>query len=160
MHVPEPVISLSVKPKDTKTPRTTWGRRWRRFTKEDPTFRTPAYDADESNETVISGMGELQLEVYVERMKREYNAEVETGPPQVAYREAIAKRAEFHDYLHKKQTGGSGQYGRVVGLRGAVHGRRRLRVPDDEITGGVIPTEFIPVRGEGLPLQRSWTRAA
>ena len=83
-----------------------------RFTKEDPTFRS--HVDPESNETIIQGMGELHLDVYLERMKREYRAEVQTGKPQVAYREAISQKVDF-DYTHKKQTGGSGQYGRVVG---------------------------------------------
>ena len=84
-----------------------------RFTKEDPTFRVST--DEETSETIIAGMGELQLDVYVERMKREYGAEVETSPPRVAYRETITRTANF-DYTHKKQTGGSGQYGRVAGV--------------------------------------------
>jgi elongation factor G len=83
-----------------------------RFTKEDPTFQ--CYVDPESNETIIAGMGELHLDVYIERMKREYKAEVVTSPPQVAYRETIGAKVEFN-YTHKKQTGGSGQYGRVAG---------------------------------------------
>src|SRR6185436_14978158 len=111
MFVPEPVIHLSIKPKDKKA-QANVGKALQRFTKEDPTFR--ARVDDESGETIISGMGELHLDVYVERMKREYAAEVETGAPQVAYREAISRKAEFN-HTHKKQTGGSGQYGRVGG---------------------------------------------
>jgi len=84
-----------------------------RFTKEDPTFQT--YVDPESNETIIKGMGELHLAVYVERMKREYKCEVIVGQPQVAYRESITQSAPFN-YTHKKQTGGSGQYGRVAGI--------------------------------------------
>ncbi len=80
--------------------------------REDPTFRS--HVDPESNETVISGMGELHLDVYVERMKREYNVEVQTGAPQVAYRETISQRADY-SYVHKKQTGGSGQYAKVAG---------------------------------------------
>src|SRR5688572_12822880 len=111
MHVPDPVIHLSIKPKDKKA-QANVGKALQRFTKEDPTFR--ARVDEESGETIISGMGELHLDVYVERMKREYNAEVETGAPQVAYREAISRKAEFN-YTHRKQTGGSGQFGRVGG---------------------------------------------
>jgi len=116
-----------------------------RFTKEDPTFQV-RLDA-ESNETIISGMGELHLDVYVERMKREYSAEVETGAPQVAYREAISRRADF-DYLHKKQTGGSGQYAKVVGyIEPADDGEYEFI---DEIKGGRIPTEYIPACDKGF----------
>ena len=80
-----------------------------RFSKEDPTFRT--HVDDETNETIIEGMGELHLDVYIERMRREYQTEVSAGQPRVAYRETITRKAEFN-YTHKKQTGGSGQYGR------------------------------------------------
>ena len=83
-----------------------------RFTKEDPTFRVSS--DPETKETIIAGMGELQLEVYVERMKREYNCEVATGAPQVAYRETITRPVIDHRYTHKKQTGGSGQYAEIV----------------------------------------------
>jgi len=111
MHVPEPVISIAIKPVDNKTV-DKMGKALGRFVREDPTFRSRV--DPESNQTVISGMGELHLDVYVERMKREYGCEVETGAPQVAYRETISRRADFN-YTHKKQTGGSGQYGRVGG---------------------------------------------
>ena len=123
MHVPDPVIHLTIKPKDRKMAGN-MAKALNRFTKEDPTFKTRV--DEESGETIISGMGELHLDVYVERMKREYSAEVETGAPQVAYREAISQRAEF-DYTHKKQTGGSGQYGRIGGYF-ETPGNGRLRV--------------------------------
>jgi len=112
MFVPNPVISLSIKPVDAKS-ETNLSKALQRFTKEDPTFQV--YVDKDSNETVIRGMGELQLDVYIERMKREYGAEVETSAPQVSYRETISRHADFN-YTHKKQTGGSGQYGRVAGL--------------------------------------------
>jgi elongation factor G len=137
MHVPDPVIHISIKPKDKKA-QTNIGKALQRFTKEDPTFR--ARVDQESGETIISGMGELHLDVYVERMKREYGAEVETGAPQVAYREAISRRAEFN-YTHKKQTGGSGQYGRVAGYVEPLEDGDFEFV--DEIYGGSIPKEFI-----------------
>ncbi|MDP3176424.1 MAG: EF-Tu/IF-2/RF-3 family GTPase, partial [Spirochaetaceae bacterium] len=108
MFVPEPVISLAIEPKDQKSS-DQLGKALNRFTKEDPTFQT--FVDPESNQTIIKGMGELHLEVYIERMKREYKCEVTTGMPQVAYREAITHRADFN-YTHKKETGGSGQYGR------------------------------------------------
>ena len=106
MFVPDPVISLAIVPKDNKS-QMNMSKALNRFSKEDPTFRT--YVDEETNETIIEGMGELHLEVYVERMRREYTAEVTTGKPRVAYRETITQKAEF-DYTHKKQTGGSGQY--------------------------------------------------
>jgi elongation factor G len=144
MHVPDPVISLSVNPVDSKA-QTNMSKALQRFTKEDPTFRVRL--DPESGETVISGMGELHLDVYVERMKREYKAEVETGAPQVAYREAISRRAEF-DYVHKKQTGGSGQYAKVVGYLEPLEEGDYEFV--DQIKGGNIPTEFIPACDKGF----------
>ena len=144
IFVPEPVISLSIKPKDNSS-EVNMGKAIHRFVREDPTFRS--FVDPESNETIISGMGELHLDVYVERMKREFSADVETGMPQVAYREAVSKRADF-DYIHKKQTGGSGQYGRVEGF---------MEPSDDgiyefvnEIKGGVIPTEYITSVDKGF----------
>lgn len=137
MFVPEPVISLSIVPKDNKA-QINMSKALSRFTKEDPTFRT--YVDHETNETIIEGMGELHLEVYVERMLREYSAEVETGKPRVAYRETITRRAEFN-YTHKKQTGGSGQYGRVAGVMEPLEDEHFEFV--NNITGGKIPTQFI-----------------
>jgi len=137
MHVPAPVIHLTIKPKDKKA-QANMGKALQRFTKEDPTFH--ARVDEESGETIVSGMGELHLDVYVERMKREYNAEVETGQPQVAYREAATRRAEFN-YTHKKQTGGSGQYGRVAGYVEPLEEGDFEFV--DEVFGGAIPREFI-----------------
>jgi len=144
IHVPEPVIHLSITPKDRKA-EGNLAKALARFTKEDPTFKT--HVDEESGEAVISGMGELHLEVYVERMKREYQAEVETGQPQVAYREAISRRADFN-YTHKKQTGGSGQYGRVAGYLEPYEGGEFEFV--NEIRSGVIPTEFIPAVEKGF----------
>jgi elongation factor G len=144
MHVPEPVISLSIKPKDSKA-QTNMGKALSRFTKEDPTFHSWA--DPESGETLIAGMGELHLDVYVERMKREYNAEVEVGAPQVAYRETVSQRAEFN-YTHKKQTGGAGQFGRVAGrIEPMSEGDFEFV---NEIRGGSIPTEFIPSCEKGF----------
>ena len=136
MFVPEPVIKMAIKPKDAKGS-TNLGKALNRFSKEDPTFRT--FLDKESNETIIAGMGELHLEIYIERMKREYGCEVESGKPQVAYRETVQQRADFN-YTHKKQTGGSGQYGKVVGYM------EPSESADFEfewkVTGGNIPTEF------------------
>jgi elongation factor G len=136
MHVPEPVISLSIKPVDSKS-ETNMAKALRRFTREDPTFRAGV--DEESAETIIRGMGELHLEVYIERMKREYNAVVQASPPQVAYRETVSQRAEFA-YTHKKQTGGSGQFGRVCGYLEPCEQQYEFV---DDVTGGSIPREFI-----------------
>jgi elongation factor G len=146
MFVPEPVIKMAIKPKDAKGS-TNLGKALNRFSKEDPTFRT--FLDKESNETIIAGMGELHLEVYIERMKREYGVEVESGKPQVAYRETIQQRADFA-YTHKKQTGGSGQYGKVVGyIEPTVEGEPEL-VYEWKVTGGNIPTEFTPSVEKGF----------
>ncbi len=144
MHVPAPVISLAVTPKDKKA-QDNMSKAIQRFTKEDPTFQVAS--DPETGDTVIKGMGELHLEVYIERMKREYNAEVDTSPPRVAYRETMGKLVEF-SYVHKKQTGGSGQYGKVEGTLEPW--------PDDEfafesqVTGGNIPTEYIGAVEKGF----------
>jgi elongation factor G len=111
MFVPKPVMSISIKPKESSK-LSVFGKAMGKFTREDPTLRI---DADEiTNETILSGMGELHLEIYVERLKREYGVECITGQPTVNYKEAITTRAEFN-YLHRKQTGGAGQYARVIG---------------------------------------------
>jgi elongation factor G len=144
IYVPEPVISLAIKPVDNKA-LDRMAKALNRFTKEDPTFRT--FVDPESHETIIQGMGELHLDVYVERMKREYSAEVETGKPQVAYREAISQAVEF-DYTHKKQTGGAGQYGRVIGsIEPFPEGVYEFV---NEVRGGRIPREFIPACDKGF----------
>lgn len=137
MHIPAPVISLAIRPVDNKA-QINMSKALNRFTKEDPTFKT--FVDHETGETIISGMGELHLDVYIERMRREYNAEVEAGAPQVAYREAITRRADF-DYTHKKQTGGSGQFGRVAGYMEPMEEGDYEFV--DQIVGGTIPREFI-----------------
>ncbi|MBN1961796.1 MAG: elongation factor G [Deltaproteobacteria bacterium] len=137
MHVPEPVISLSIKPIDNKS-EVNMAKALRRFTREDPTFRVGV--DEESGETIIRGMGELHLDVYVERMKREYSATVEVSPPQVAYRETISQQAQF-DYTHRKQSGGAGQYGRVAGYI-EPNADAEFEYVDD-ITGGAIPRQYI-----------------
>jgi len=144
MFVPEPVISLAVFPRDNKSS-TKMSRALNRFVREDPTFRSRV--DSESGETIISGMGELHLEIYVERMKREFEAEVDTGNPQVAYREAISRKADFN-YIHKKQTGGAGQYGRVAGfMEPSEDGNYEFL---NKVKGGVIPTDFIPAVDKGF----------
>ncbi|MCL6584693.1 MAG: elongation factor G [bacterium] len=143
MHVPEPVIKLKIVPKDNKS-QVSMSKALARFTKEDPTFRS--YIDPETDETIICGMGELHLDIYIERMRREYGAEVETGMPEVAYRETISRRAEFN-YTHKKQTGGAGQYGRVAGF---MEPSEEHYVFIDKIVGGAIPREFIPSCDKGF----------
>ncbi|MBA3458002.1 MAG: elongation factor G [Deltaproteobacteria bacterium] len=143
MFVASPVISVAIKAKDSGA-EIQMSKALNRFTKEDPTFK--CWVDPESNETIVAGMGELHLEVYIERMKREYKAEVITSPPQVAYRETIGQRVEFN-YTHKKQTGGSGQYGRVGGYAEPFDGDFEFA---DEIKGGAIPREFIPSCEKGF----------
>jgi elongation factor G len=144
IYVPDPVISLAISPVDNAAADRV-AKALNRFTKEDPTFRT--YVDPESNQTIIQGMGELHLDIYLERMKREYRAEVHTGMPQVAYREAISRRVEF-DYTHKKQTGGAGQYARVIGSLEPLP--RGVYEFVNEVKGGRIPREFIPSCDKGF----------
>ena len=146
MFVPKPVISLAISPKDNKS-QINMSKALNRFTKEDPTFRT--HVDDETNETIIEGMGELHLEIYVERMKREYGTDVETGKPRVAYRETITQRAEFN-YTHKKQTGGSGQYGRVAGYMEPITEGEDDFIFDNQVRGGSIPTQYIAACEKGF----------
>ncbi len=147
MHVPDAVISLAIAPKE-KAMGANFSKALNRFTREDPTFRV--HRDEESAQTIASGMGELHLEIYMERIKREYQCEVVVGQPQVAYREAIQQRGEFA-YTHKKQTGGSGQFARVCGYIEPL--------PDDaveqyefvdDVAGGSIPREFIPACDKGF----------
>ncbi len=144
MFVPEPVIKIAVKPIDNKA-QMNMSKAIQRFTKEDPTLRCEV--DPESGETILAGMGELHLEVYIERMKREYAAQVISSPPQVAYRETVTQRADFN-YVHKKQTGGSGQYGRVIGyIEPYAEGDFEFL---DETYGGTVPKEFIPSVEKGF----------
>jgi elongation factor G len=144
IYVPDPVISLAVSAEDTKAS-SSMAKALNRFTKEDPTFRT--YVDPETNQTIIQGMGELHLDIYIERMKREYKAEIETGKPQVAYRETISRMVDF-DYIHKKQTGGAGQYGRVIGrIEPLCNGNYEFI---NKIKSGHIPREFIPSCDKGF----------
>ncbi|MFY0574239.1 elongation factor G [Cystobacter fuscus] len=147
MFVPDAVISLAVSPKN-RDAQANFSKALNRFTKEDPTFRVNR--DEESGQTIIRGMGELHLEIYIERMKREYNCEVVAGKPQVAYRETISQKGEFA-YTHKKQTGGSGQFARVCGYveplpSDAVQQYEFV----DDIVGGSIPREFIPACDKGF----------
>jgi elongation factor G len=144
MHVPDPVIHYTINCIDTKSINNL-SKALQRFSKEDPTFRVKT--DPETGETIISGMGELHLDVYLERMRREYNVPVESSPPRVAYRETITQVTNF-SYTHKKQTGGSGQFGKVAGVIEPNHEEHYTFV--DKIKGGVIPKEYIPSCDKGF----------
>jgi elongation factor G len=151
MHIAIPVIELSIKAKD-KDQQAKMSKGLARFRKEDPTFHV--FTDEESGETRIAGMGELHLEIYVERLKREYKADVEVGAPQVNYRETIRSGADF-DYTHKKQTGGSGQFGQVVGsIRPLLDDEKEREDQNfsfkNNIKGGSIPSEFIGACEKGF----------
>jgi len=154
MTFPEPVISMAVEPK-TKSDQEKMGIALGRLAAEDPSFRVRT--DEESGQTIISGMGELHLDILVDRMKREFNVEANVGKPQVAYRETIRASDVKSDYKHAKQSGGKGQYGHVVIELSPMSDEERKspEVKDDflfvnEITGGVIPKEFIPSVEKGL----------
>jgi elongation factor G len=145
MVFPEPVIHVAVEPK-TKADQEKMGLALGRLSREDPSFRVRS--DEESGQTIISGMGELHLEIIVDRMRREFNVEANVGAPQVAYRETIRKSVES-DEKHAKQSGGKGQYGHVViTMEPNEPGAGYVFV--DEIKGGVIPREFIPSVDKGI----------
>ncbi len=147
MHIPDAVISLAISPKD-KASSGNFSKALQKFRKEDPTFRV--HRDEESNETIISGMGELHLEVYVERMKREFACEVVTGQPQVAYRETLGSEAAY-DYTHKKQTGGSGQFAKVAGKIRPIPSEEGVNFRfNNNVVGGRIPKEYIPAVEKGF----------
>ncbi|MGE5827187.1 MAG: elongation factor G [Micromonosporaceae bacterium] len=142
MTFPEPVISVAIEPK-SKADQEKLGTAIQRLAEEDPTFRVR--NDEETGQTVISGMGELHLEILVDRMKREFNVVANVGKPQVAYRETIRRRVEKVEYTHKKQTGGSGQYARViVSLEPIPLDGEATYEFVNAVTGGRIPKEFIP----------------
>ena len=154
MVFPEPVISMAVEPK-TKSDQEKMGIALGRLAQEDPSFRVRT--DEESGQTIISGMGELHLDIIVDRMRREFNVEANVGKPQVAYRETIRKSDVKSDYKHAKQSGGKGQYGHVVIELSPMNEADRANedVENDflfvnDITGGVIPKEFIPAVEKGL----------
>ena len=145
MEFPEPVIEISIEP-NSKGDQEKMGMALSRLAKEDPSFRVKT--DEESGQTIIAGMGELHLDIIVDRMKREFKVEANIGQPQVAYRETVSKRAEI-DYTHKKQSGGSGQFARV----------KMVVEPNEtgagnefssEIVGGSVPKEYIPGVEKGL----------
>ncbi len=137
-YVPKPIISLALVIKDIKD-QNKLSKALARFTKEDPTFKT--HVDEETNEIIVLGMGELHLNVYIERIRREYGLNLEVCEPQVSYRETITKAIEF-DYIHKKQSGGRGQFARVKGI--LTHSGKDENVFKDKVRSGNIPSQFIP----------------
>ncbi|KAI1137369.1 translation elongation factor G [Hypoxylon sp. FL0543] len=147
MFVPDAVMSLSIKPKRS-TDADNFSKAMNRFQREDPTFRL--YVDEESEETIISGMGELHLEIYIERLRREYKVECITGQPRVAYRETISQRADF-DYLLKRQTGGPGDFARVGGWI-EPNAEPEKNSFENQVVGGAIPDKFISACGKGFEI--------
>ncbi|MFT5992429.1 MAG: elongation factor G [Flavobacteriales bacterium] len=145
MYVPEAVVTLSVEPKN-KEGLNNFSKALNRFSKEDPTFRVSR--DEESGQTIIGGMGELHLEVYIERIRREYGVEIEVGQPQVAYRETITTRSEFV-YTHRKQTGGSGQFAKIGGWIEPNENDLNYEFVN-KIVGGAIPKEYQPACDAGF----------
>ncbi|KAJ2703872.1 Elongation factor G, mitochondrial [Coemansia sp. IMI 203386] len=148
MFVPDSVISLSLTPKDKNSPN--FSKALNRFQREDPTFRV--HVDSESKQTIISGMGELHLDIYVERMRREYGVDCTTGKPQVAFRETATRRSQF-SYTHKKQSGGAGQFGRVIGYIEPIDEDQQAELPHEfvnNVVGGNIPTNYIPACEKGF----------
>jgi elongation factor G len=142
MSFPEPVISVAIEPK-TKADQEKLGTAIQKLAEEDPTFRVE--QDQETGQTVISGMGELHLDILVDRMRREFNVEANVGKPQVAYRETIRRKVEKHDYTHKKQTGGSGQFAKVqISLEPMEVTPDKVYEFSNQVTGGRVPREYIP----------------
>lgn len=147
IHIPEPVISMSIKPSN-KNDLDKFSKGINRFTREDPTFRVH-FDT-ESKETIISGMGELHLEIYSQRMEREYGCPCVMGKPKVAFRETITNAVPF-DFTHKKQSGGSGQYGKVIGVLEPLETEDYTKLEfDDQTVGTNVPKQFIPAVEKGF----------
>jgi len=147
IFVPEPVITVSIKPKDSKVS-DNFTKAINRFTREDPTLRY-IYD-HENKESILSGMGELHLEIYAQRFEREYKCPVELGKPKVAFTECLVKPCTF-DYLHKRQSGGAGQYGRVIGIVEPLPpDANTLIVFKDETSGPNVPKHFVPFIERGF----------
>jgi elongation factor G len=145
MEFPDPVIEVAVEPK-TKSDQEKMGVALSRLAAEDPSFRVST--DNESGQTVIKGMGELHLEIIVDRMRREFKVEANVGAPQVAYRESITRRAEI-DYTHKKQTGGSGQFARVKLVFEPLE-RGSGFVFENAVVGGSVPKEYVPGVEKGI----------
>ncbi|CAJ2669875.1 unnamed protein product [Trifolium pratense] len=147
MSVPEPVMSLAVQP-ISKDSGGQFSKALNRFQREDPTFRVGL--DPESGQTIISGMGELHLDIYVERIRREYKVDVSVGKPRVNFRETVTQRADF-DYLHKKQSGGQGQYGRVIGYIEPLPAGSETKFEfENMLVGQAVPSNFIPAIEKGF----------
>ncbi len=147
MFVPDPVIKIAVDPKN-RSESDKMSKALQRFRKEDPTFRV--FTDEETKEILISGMGELHLEVYIERIRREYGVEIEVGAPKVSYRESPTREVEF-DYKHKKQSGGSGQFAHIKGRLSPIESDSEDSFEfEDNVTGGRIPKQFIPAVEKGF----------
>jgi len=148
MTFPEPVIEVAIEPK-TKADQEKLGTAIQKLAEEDPTFRTE--QNQETGQTVIKGMGELHLDILVDRMKREFNVEANVGKPQVAYRETIRRTVEKYDYTHKKQTGGSGQFAKVqISLEPMEVTPETSYEFVNAVTGGRVPREYIPSVDAGI----------
>jgi len=148
MTFPEPVIEVAIEPK-TKADQEKLGVAIQKLAEEDPTFRTELNQ--ETGQTVIKGMGELHLDILVDRMKREFNVEANVGKPQVAYRETLKKTVEKYDYTHKKQTGGSGQFAKVqITLEPMEVTAETQYEFENAVTGGRVPREYIPAVDAGI----------
>jgi len=148
MTFPEPVISVAIEPK-TKGDQEKLGVAIQKLAEEDPTFQVE--QDQETGQTIIKGMGELHLDILVDRMRREFKVEANVGKPQVAYRETIRKAVVKHDYTHKKQTGGSGQYAKVqVTIEPLDTAEGKLYEFDNAVTGGRVPREYIPSVDAGI----------
>jgi len=142
MDFPDPVISVAIEPK-TKADQEKLGVAIQRLAEEDPTFHVKS--DEETGQTIISGMGELHLEILVDRMRREFKVEANVGKPQVAYRESLKKPVDRYDYTHKKQSGGSGQFAKVqIAIEPLPTGGEKSYEFVNKITGGRIPKEYIP----------------
>ena len=163
MTFPEPVIEVAIEPK-TKADQEKLGTAIQKLAEEDPTFRTE--QNQETGQTVIKGMGELHLDILVDRMKREFNVEANVGKPQVAYRETIRRSVEKYDYTHKKQTGGSGQFAKIqITIEPMDVTAETSYEFVNEVTGGRVPREYIPsvdpvsrmpCRSASSPASRRW----
>ncbi|HXD61021.1 MAG TPA: elongation factor G [Lacisediminihabitans sp.] len=148
MTFPEPVIEVAIEPK-TKADQEKLGVAIQKLAEEDPTFRTE--QNQDTGQTVIKGMGELHLDILVDRMKREFNVEANVGKPQVAYRETIRRVVEKHDYTHKKQTGGSGQFAKIqISLEPLEVTAETTYEFENKVTGGRVPREYIPSVDHGI----------
>ena len=148
MTFPEPVIQVAIEPK-TKGDQEKLGTAIQKLAEEDPTFQV--HLDEETGQTIIAGMGELHLDILVDRMRREFKVEANVGKPQVAYRETIRRAVEKYDYTHKKQTGGSGQYAKVqIDLEPLDTAEGELYEFENKVTGGRIPREYIPSVDHGI----------